>query len=213
MKKSNQTIGLEQREAELRRLIKQSAITALPLYSDFTYAVKRWNEDQNSQFWSRTSIRCLCAAIEATLFTYRKMAEKMATVFDVSFTHAEIEILTEQRTKVDGNGVQTVKPKWLPFPDSLKESFRLFGKAVGTELTIDYGNVGFSALRQVFEIRNRLMHPKGPFDVEVRAADTVTADKAIKWFNDAHKHVITECEKHLGETILKMRHSPPEIPE
>lgn len=192
---------LQQRGLKLQKLISLSSLTIQPLQSDYNYAVGQWQQNRKSQFWSRTAIRCLCAHIEATLYTFRTMAEKIGALSNAPFDAEEIEILTEQR-KVMIRGVETVRPKWLQFPDSLKESFRLFAKAVGARVTIDYGVEGFSDLRKVFEIRNRLMHPKQPFDVQVSERDLDTADRAIAWFNDAHIGVLDQCHAHLRRPPL-----------
>ena len=49
-----------------------------------------WRLDETSQFWSRTTIRCLCAAIEATLFSFRKMAEQMAPLSGFNFQRGKL---------------------------------------------------------------------------------------------------------------------------
>jgi hypothetical protein len=201
MGKAQELKGLLEKGVNLQKLINLSSLTIQPLQSDYNYAVDQWQKNRNSQFWSRTAIRCLCAHIEATLFTFRTMAEKIGALSNAQFNKEEMEVLTEQR-KVIVKGVETARPKWLQFPDSLKESFRLFAKAVGAEVTIDYGVEGFSNLRKVFDIRNRLMHPKKPFDVQVSAEDLDTADRAIAWFNDTHIGVLDQCHAHLRRPPL-----------
>ena len=148
------------------------------------------------------AIRCLCAAIEARLFTFRKMAEKDALVTGVTFDPKEIEILTEQRITVT-NGVQMNKPRFLPFSDSVKESLRLFAKAAGVTAKIDCGGVGYMALCRTFEVRNRLMHPKTPFDVEVNVRDIDAANQGIEWFNQECSRVIDECQAHCNQSFQK----------
>jgi len=149
---------LLKQEEELRKLIRLSTLTALPLHADFNYAASQWRADPQSQFWARTSIRCLCAAIEAGLFTFRKMAEKMAVVNNVKFDKKETEILTEQRA-VRSKGIEKACPKFLPLRESVVQSFRLFAKAAGIRFVVDIGQ-GYQALCATFEVRNRLMHPK-----------------------------------------------------
>ena len=154
------------------------------------------------------AIRSLCAAIEARLFIYRKVAEQMAALGGVEFEAAEKEILSEERIVVR-NGMQTKQPKWLPIPDSVKESFRLFAKATGATITIDCGVSGYSALRKTFEVRNRLMHPKSPFDVAVKVQDIETAGQAIDWFNSTHADTIDKCLAHIAQTVKAARNSTP----
>jgi hypothetical protein len=132
------------------------------------------------------------------------MAERMATVSGVQFDKDELEILIEQRTVKGPNGVQVVRPKFLPFPESVKETFRLFAKSVGATLKIDYGVQGFSKLCDTFSIRNRLMHPKQPFDVQVDAKNIDTANEGIAWFNQTHHEVIDQCHSHLANNIATM---------
>jgi hypothetical protein len=197
---------LRKMEAELRRLINLSSLTSAPLESDFNEVIKQWQKDRKSQFWSRMAIRCLCAAIEARLFILRRMAEKMAPLGGVQFEPEETEILTEERI-VEKNGAKTKKPKWLPFQDSVKESFRLFAKATGATIKIDYGVGGYTALCKTFELRNRLMHPKSPFDVEVRIRDIETVDQAIAWFNRTFKHTVDECQAFIDKRVEAERKS------
>jgi hypothetical protein len=211
MKKS-EAVDLFDKQTELLKLVRHIGLTYLPLRSDVTYAVKQWQNDP-SQFWSRTSIRCICAAVEAKLFAFRKMAEKMVILSRIEFEPKEIEILTEKRV-VEVNGIQTTRPKFLPFPDSLKESFRLFAKAAGTTVIVDYGDK-FTDLCKTFEVRNRLMHPKQPFDVQVSTEDINTADRGIIWFDKTSTSVTDQCHAHFGRNIeiekgkLKLRDSKP----
>jgi hypothetical protein len=124
----------------------------------------------------------------------------------VQFETEEKEILTEERIVVK-NRVQTKQSKRLPFSDSVKESFRLFTKAIGATIKIDYGGSGYSALCKTFEVRNRLMHPKSPFDVEVKAQDIETAEQAINWFNKTYIDMVDKCQTHLDQTVEAMKNS------
>jgi hypothetical protein len=184
---------------QLRKLVNYSGLTYQPLHADFAFACKQWRLDKSSQFWSRTVIRCLCAAVEATLFSFRKMAEQMATLANVQFTADEIEILSERRI-IEKNGIQTARPKYLPFSDAAKESFKLFAKAVGATISVNYDS-GFADLCTTFEVRNRLMHPKKPFDVEVNLNDIQTAERGVHWFNKSFVGVIDQCQEHIGRNV------------
>jgi hypothetical protein len=94
------------------------------------------------------------------------MAEKMTTVSGIQFSLEEKEILSETRI-IRKNGIETVRPKYLSFPDAVKESFRLFAKSIGTTANVDYRRGGYSDLCKAFEIHNRLMHPNSPLKKSV----------------------------------------------
>ena len=123
------------------------------------------------------------------------MSETTAHVANIQFDLKESEILSEKQIK---NGVE--RPKFLSSPDAVKESFRLFAKAIGTTLNVDYGN-GFSDLCATFEVRNRLMHPKKPFDIEVNANNIETADRGIAWFNKTCAYIFSQCQGRIAQNI------------
>jgi hypothetical protein len=168
---------------KLLTLFNNMERTLAPLESDARETFNQWRQDKQSQFWARAAIRCLCAVVEAKLFNVRRLAEKIAAATRVQFNQEEIDVLTEQKANVDSNGNQTLKPYWLPFRDSVKESIRLYVKASGLIIKIDYGVVGYDALCETFKRRDRLMHPKNPDDVQVSEKDMDTAYKGFKWLN------------------------------
>jgi hypothetical protein len=191
---------LEQGE-KLKKLIRQKMLTLGPLDSDYNLAGKYWRSDkQNRQFWSRVVLRCLCADIEARLYVFRRTALEVANFSKVSFTKDEREILNETREVVENGSVKT-KPKWLPIKDSVKESLRLFAKAVGASFTADCAAKGFKALCETFGIRHCLMHPKDVFAVEVRDKDIQIAEEGIHWFNQQCEDLLTQCQTHISSTI------------
>jgi hypothetical protein len=190
---------------EVQKLLNLTCLTLAPLEADLNEAIKQWQKNQLSQFWSRTVFRCLCAAVEARLFAFRKMATKLGSVNGVQFNAKELEILAEQRMVTSNVGLPVVKPKFLQFPDAVKESFRLFAKSVAANIRVNFGDVGFSSLCKTFEIRNRLMHPKGPFDVQVSAKDIDAANQAVAWFNATYMDVFDQCRKSIEERIARMK--------
>ena len=186
---------------ELNKLIRQKMLTLGPLDADYNLAGKYWRSDkQNRQFWSRVVLRCLCADIEARLYVFRRTALEVANLSKISFAKDEREILNEAREVVE-NGTVRTKPKWLPINDSVKESLRLFAKAVGASFTADCAAKGFKALCDTFGVRHRLMHPKDVFAVEVRDKDIQTAEEGIHWFNQQCEDLLTHCHTHIAATI------------
>jgi len=186
---------------ELNKLIRQKMLTLGPLDADYNLAGKYWRSDtQNRQFWSRVVLRCLCADIEARLYVFRRIALEASNLTKISFTKQEHETLIEMREVVENGNVRT-KPKWLPIGDSIKESFRLFAKAVGASFAPDCSANGFKALCDTFTVRHRLMHPKDVFAVEIRDKDVQTAEEGIHWLNQQCENLFTQCHAEIGARI------------
>jgi hypothetical protein len=122
MSKPDSQEELKKKAVELAKLVRHCGLTCRPLGTDLTFAVKEWQKDRKCQFWSRTALRCLCAAIEATLFNFRVMAEKMGALAKVQFDPKEVEILSGFQIK---NGVQRPKMAFLfGFRERIVSPFR-----------------------------------------------------------------------------------------
>ena len=67
-------------------------------------------------------------------------------------------------------------------------------------MNVDYGN-GLLDLRKTFDVRNRLMHPKQPFDVHITSEDINTPDQGIIWFDKTCTSVIDQCNAHFSRNI------------
>jgi hypothetical protein len=60
---------------------------------------------------------------------------------------------------------------------------------------------GFLTFCATFEVRNRLMHPKKPFDIEVNANNIEIADKGIAWFNETCADIFSQCRTRIAQNI------------
>lgn len=172
-----------------------SNITIMPLSSDVRFALARWKEEvANRQFWGRTVVRCLCAATEAILYSMRQLVLHQSFVSTVQLDKKELELLSDAQWP---RGIQ----------QNLKETFRLLGKVNGTKIVVDYNSAGFADLQATFRKRNQLMHPKQPFDVEVRDAYIETAHRAASWFESTFANVLQQTHDGLGIEAERLRAS------
>jgi hypothetical protein len=186
----------------LNKIIKQGGSTIAPLDADCDLARENWRKDREDQAWSRIAVRCLCANIEARLYLYRRTALQALPLSKVLLKQEEEDILREERIVIR-NGVQERKPKFLRIEDSVKESMRLFAKAFGASFQPDCGGKGYTAFCATFNVRNRLMHPKGVFDLQVLEKDVETADEAINWMNEQYALMVSAVQAHYSVAIQK----------
>ncbi len=177
----------------LNKPTELSKITIAPLSSDVSFALKRWKEEERErQFWGRTLVRCLCAHVEAVLFSLRCLTLSQTHISIVPLLPQEVNLLTD-----------VTRPRGIR--QNVQETFRLFGKVNGATVSIDYAAAGFGDLHSVFEKRNMLMHPKGPFDVEVRDKVVDTVGRASIWFEGALTSGLEQVSKHLHDEAEGLR--------
>jgi hypothetical protein len=181
---------------EMAKLIKTLTLTINVLDSDVKFAADHWRKEPRSQFWRRTLIRCVCAQAEGSLALLKNITCDSANFFDVKLTEKDVEVATERRVFAK-NGITKTRPVFLPFPENFKETFKVFMKAHATYVVIRYDEEGFDDLCNTFQVRNRLMHPKGPFDLEVRDQAFDAGDRGMKWFGSVLRTVLAECGKKL----------------
>jgi hypothetical protein len=159
-----------------------------PLELDVNFAGVQLLNDENTgkehqQFWRRTVIRCLLAATEALLWNMKHIAPKVAFVSRVQLTPEEIKI---------------AETKFLRFPDNVKAAFSLFGKVHGVTVEANFDQ-DFDALCKTYSLRNRLMHPKTPFDPNVSDSDIATAQQGVKWFLREYHELMQRCSRAVDK--------------
>jgi hypothetical protein len=190
------TADQKKKAAAMSKLNARLLLTIAVLDSDVNFAADEWGKHPDSQFWRRTLIRCICALVEGTLGMIKNVTPQTATYFSVALTERDIEIITEQRRFME-QGVEKKRPVFLPFPENIKMTFKLFAKAHAVEAAMKCEEPGFEALCQTFQLRNKLMHPKEPFDVDVSDMATDAADCGMKWFDSNFRHVLRACSRKL----------------
>lgn len=153
--------------------------TSSVLRSDLNRASEAWKADRQDQFWRRNVVRCVFAFTEALLWYLRRITPILAEVNNAQFSEDEL-LLLEESKKVNRGGVEVVMPKYLPFPDGVKFTFQSVSKALGVS-NPDFGQAGFRALCKTGELRNRIMHPKRLFDLEVSDQNIKEAQDGIAW--------------------------------
>ena len=191
----------KKKAAALFKLHKQLLLTINVLDADIAFAAKQWRQDTANQFWARTNIRCFCASIEGVLSMLKNVTPDTAKYFDVHLSEKEIELATERR-RHNKNGIIKEVRISSPLPERIKETFKLFLKAHDTDIPIEYNAAGFNDLRDGFELRNKLMHPKGVFDLQVSSQAMESAIRGQRWFSAVLIAVLEKCaEKQPFSTL------------
>ena len=193
------TVDQKKKAVAMNKLTGRLLLTIQVLDSDVNFAADEWRKNPSSQFWRRTLVRCICALVEGTLGMLKNVTPHTANYFGVKLTERDTEVVTEQRTVLE-NGVEKKKPVFLPFPENIKTTFKLFAKAHAVEVAIKCEESGFGDLCRTFELRNKLMHPKGPFDVAVSDTAVDTAERGMRWFDLNLRSVLRKCSEKLPFT-------------
>ena len=178
-------------------------LTCAPLQSDLGFASLEWQKDKGSQFWRRCVIRCLFAYVDCVLWSMKRAVPEMAGTAGVALDEDDLLLAAEQRIK-NGEKVSF----YFKFQENVKESIRLFGKAFGVPVNIQY-DTGFDALCATHDVRSRLMHPKQLFDPAVSDDDMTAAKRGMDWFVREYGHVLEQCNAEIWERFGKASGASP----
>lgn len=180
--------------AAICKLLKRLKLATDVLDADMEYASKQWRQDKSSQFWARTSVRCFCASVEGMLSVLKSITLETANYFNVTLSEKEKELVNERR-KISKDGVIKEIPSFSPFSERIKETFKLFLKAHAVDISIDYNDSRFNDLCGAFKLRNRLMHPRGVFDLAVDEKSMQSAIRGQRWFSRVVEVVLEKCSE------------------
>lgn len=188
-------VELKRKAEALNRLHRELMRTIQILSMDLRFAEQQSLKDHfNEQFWRRTTIRCVCALVEGTLSVLKSVTPETASLFQVNLTEKDIEIITELRK--DKNGFH--KPAFLKPNENVKETIKLFAKAHAIKCPAKFDEKSFDDLCKTFELRNKLMHPKNSFSLEVKNEFIKTSVSGWNWLDRTLDELLAESGRNIS---------------
>jgi hypothetical protein len=163
------------------------------LFSDLSHASGEMKSHPGDQFWRRTTIRALAVTLDGIMFCLKDTTLATGSFAGYNFSDGEVEFLTETMQK------SGKKPKFLPFRENLKETFKLFSKVHNARCGTDFQQDGFAALCETYELRNRLVHLKSAMTFYVSDKEKSKAGEAIKWLDAEIRNLFDACSRRYEQ--------------
>lgn len=165
------------------------------MMADLGTASGELRKNYASQFWRRTAIRALSATVDGIVFSLKRLALATADLNETELKAEERDFLREQQVSPMGGKVR------LPgFRDNFKRTLKIFARVHRISCATDFGQKGFEALCQTFELRHRVTHPKSSATFFVKDDETKRAGEAINWLSRELQRLLGDCRKSLGKT-------------
>jgi hypothetical protein len=177
--------------------------------SDFNKLIDELNNDINiieeylqkhdNQTSRRLYIRTAISIIEGML-SYMKASINASRKFDhTPLTAEESKILNEHYKFIDKNGKIKQRYFRLSFLDNVIFTLELFAYSNYVFTKIDTKDHGWSSLKNLVAIRNRITHPKESRDLLISDNDIINAKGGYNWFIDNFLKLHYECYSSLIE--------------
>lgn len=136
--------------------------------------------------WNRNYIRTFVSLVEGISYRVRQNLLEKGTQNLITLDIEEIIILKEKLVELNNKGIIKIRDKFFPFESMFLFTFKIYARVHKKEnlLKNELSKIGYSKLKNVVEIRNRITHPKAKMDVDVSGHEVKLADDAFEWFHN-----------------------------
>jgi hypothetical protein len=123
---------------------------------------------------TREIFRAFFAYVEGTVYSLKQYAHIQLGVLDQPLEPHEVDAVIECTWRMRDNGIVEYRSANITFMQNLLFMVRLQERLHGLEKQLDKNALWFRALEDSVHVRDRLMHPKRPLDLEVDVEDLKT---------------------------------------
>lgn len=149
--------------------------------NDVMQSTQMLETNPKSQFWRRVTIRSFAAHVEGLVYLMKTLCLDLQPVLNVSFTGKELDRLREFSLETNEAGDIVQKPLFLKFLCNFKLAYVCYARALHSPFKLKFDG-GYDCFREMVKIRDRLMHPKSPADLEVCDEEITNVSKAWAWY-------------------------------
>ncbi len=163
------------------------------LAADLDAASRAENAD-GSQYAKRALVRAFFAQVEGLTYQLRQVT--LASLQNTNLlSAAEVLLLREVRQSIDDKGNVRELTSYLPFPDSILFSMKIYVKNHGAVFDIDKSHPGWSAFKRATQVRHNVTHPKNAASLEVADVDIRTLEVASSWWQEQLLAMFAACHE------------------
>lgn len=144
------------------------------------YAVQAWaREEPESDLRKRALVRSMASFIESCI----NSLSKAVVTETVGLPTAEYAVLSETQFELAGNGAVKERPRFYPAISRWRLLVRVLERRIGTShWRVDFSDKGFVCLQELFEIRNRITHPRVSGSMKVEFEEIEACVNGFTWF-------------------------------
>jgi len=148
------------------------------LMHDVIDGLRRAEQDK-SQGVQRDLIRAMFAAIEGSVWGYRKHVSSILKSLD-ELTPLMDMAFSEATYFVNNTGELESQSRFIPLTSMIRFTTRV-AQEISPDLTIDFGNAGWLEFKRAIAIRHRITHPKSISDLTIVEDDVAVVTRSLLW--------------------------------
>jgi hypothetical protein len=141
------------------------------------------NLDADYEFHARQLVRAVFSYIEGLSFSVKASAAWKCMRDGVEITPQERYIAAEVEYKINDKGDVVERPAQITLARNIRFAFALTEKAHKVPAQFDPSVEWWSCLREAIRVRDRLMHPRMPEDLDISPEELIKTIKAKNGFD------------------------------
>jgi len=136
------------------------------------------------QFYARQFVRAVFSYIEGITFSVKVSAAHFCMENGVNISAQERFFAVDVDHALDDKGEVIEQRAMLRLATNVRFAFMLTERAHGIEKLFDPSIEWWSCFKKSIKVRDRLMHPKMPEDIDISGDEIIAVLKAYSGFND-----------------------------
>lgn len=136
------------------------------------------------EFDARQLIRAAFAYIEGAIYLLKIEALFNFEENGIELSPQQSHFIFEANFDLNDKGEIVQRPAKIPLTKNIRFAFRIFAEANGIESCFDPTAEWWPLLQDSIRVRDRLMHPRLPSDLDVTPKETITMVKAKAGFDE-----------------------------
>ena len=136
--------------------------------------------DADYEYHGRQLIRAIFAFIEAVTFSVKVNAAGFCLEHNLDISDAERFFAVDIEYVLTDKGAVVERQAHIRLAENIRFAFALQEKAHGIANRFDPSVEWWSHLKSSIKVRDRLMHPKFPEDIDISGAEIIAASKHMK---------------------------------
>ncbi|HEY4955930.1 MAG TPA: hypothetical protein VII02_13695 [Gemmatimonadaceae bacterium] len=178
--------GFDPLDPTLAQVLPVLLMDAL-LHSDVLRARKDLGESDPTEYHRRQYIRAVFAQLEGATFGIKQLAIPSR---NSSLSDAELALLRGETYRLNELGEAVIGAARITLPSDMRFAFKMYAKSVGFDYDLPVKDPEWAALMRARKVRDRLMHPRTPKDLEITDEELEDATQAAKWFQTRHRELL-----------------------
>tara|TARA_R110001583_G_scaffold195126_1_gene369545 strand:- start:202 stop:756 length:555 start_codon:yes stop_codon:yes gene_type:complete len=155
-----------------------------PLHDDVERCLVGIEIGDDLEYWKRSYLRCLCTFVEARTYLLKsdlKAVDHLINSAEIS--QEQLGFLNGTDWKISTNGEIKPRVKIVSPVDELKAVIKILGNFY-PNLLWDFSSARWARVKQLYNSRNSLVHPKSPDDISVSEKEIADFEAFRADFNE-----------------------------